>query len=85
MRFDSVRRYGGILSKNGEVTMRFPVENCSNKAGAEYRDSRTRWIFYDTISQKSEHDSARGMSRATTRLLGPSACDATCSRQVFLR
>ena len=36
-------------------------------------------------SQKSEHDSRSGMSRATTQLLGPRASDATCGRQVFLR
>ena len=34
-------------------------------------------------SQKSEHDSARGMSRATRELLGRRASDATCGRQVF--
>ena len=34
-------------------------------------------------SQKSEHVLRSGMSRATTPLLGPSACDATCGRQVF--
>ena len=34
-------------------------------------------------SQKSEHVSARGMSKATRELLGPSVCNATCGRQVL--
>ena len=41
----------------------------------EYRD--LQWIFsaglYDIISQKSEHVTPRGMSRASRELLGPSA------------
>ena len=42
--------------------------------------------FPSTIrSQKSEHVTRRGMSRATTPLLGPGVCDATCGRQVVLR
>ena len=42
--------------------------------------------FPSTIrSQKSEHVTRRGMSRATTPLLSPGVCDATCGRQVVLR
>ena len=51
----------------------------------------SRWSFLalrrtsNVRSQKSEHVLRRGMSRATTQLLGPRACDATCGRQVLLR
>ena len=48
----------------------------------EYRDWGLSVDFLSSTirSQKSEHDAPRRMSRATTQLLGPSACDATCGR-----